>query len=403
MATTRRQHRIVSLPVSPTHPAFLRRRGERLRQRRQYRRSEHGDAQSSAQPRIEALDGLRGISILIVLIGHSASTAGAPLLLAPFRQLGVLGVELFFAISGFIITLLLLRERRTTGTISLRRFWARRALRILPPFAAACVGIGLAGAAGLMKWWWTSLFGALTFTKDTNLFGGDWFFGHFWSLSLEEQFYVMWPLLLLGLSAGLGLRYALFGIMLTGPVLAQLCAVSLPQLQNILPFVPDLAAGCLFAILLQAPDGAFLRWYCGRVRRRLLLVLLPPLSLLVAGLRYSAVWPDFLIPLTAALLPWTLFVLVAETVLDDGLLRRGLQQANLRMIGTISYSVYLWQQLFLGPPQVYSTPWFWSAWPQNVIAALICGALAYRLVEKPVSRLKNRVAAERSGPAPAMA
>jgi peptidoglycan/LPS O-acetylase OafA/YrhL len=402
MATTRRQHRIVPLPASPTHPAFLLRRGDRLRQRRQYRRSEHGDAQPGVQPRIEALDGLRGVSILIVLIGHSASTAGAPWLLAPFRQLGVLGVELFFAISGFIITLLLLRERRVTGTISLRNFWVRRALRILPPFAAACAGIGLAGAAGLMKWWWTSLFGALTFTKDTNLFGGDWFFGHFWSLSLEEQFYVIWPLLLLGLSAGSGLRYVLFGVMLAAPVLAQLCAVALPELQNILPFVPDLAAGCLFAILLQAPDGAFLRWYRRRARRRLLLVLLPALSLIAAELRYNAAWPNLLIPLTSALLPWTLFVLVAETVLDDGLLRRGLQQASLCLIGTISYSVYLWQQLFLGPPQVYSAPWFWSAWPQNVIAALICGTLAYRLVEKPVSRLKNRLAAERSRSAPVM-
>ncbi|HWY23726.1 MAG TPA: acyltransferase, partial [Nevskia sp.] len=151
----------------------------------------------TAPQRIEALDGLRAASILIVLLGHAARGREAPGWLSPFRDLGILGVYLFFTISGFIITLLMLRERQRRGSISLSAFWQRRAWRILPPFAAACAGIALAAALGLMHWHWQSFLGALSFTKNTTLFQGDWFFGHFWSLSMEEQFYWMWPLMLL--------------------------------------------------------------------------------------------------------------------------------------------------------------------------------------------------------------
>ena len=96
--------------------------------------------------RIGGIDGLRAISILIVLLGHGSSTSGAPEIFAPMRNMGIIGVELFFAISGFVITLMLLRERQRHGRISFRLFWARRALRILPPFAAACAGIALASS-----------------------------------------------------------------------------------------------------------------------------------------------------------------------------------------------------------------------------------------------------------------
>src|SRR3546814_9920539 len=87
----------------------------------------------------------------------------------------------------------LLRDARSRG-LRLRRFWIRRVLRIVPPFAAAALGIAIAAASGVMVWHWPSFIGAVTLTKNTSLLAGDWFFGHIWSLSLEEQFYLLWPL-----------------------------------------------------------------------------------------------------------------------------------------------------------------------------------------------------------------
>src|SRR3546814_12586961 len=77
--------------------------------------------------------------------------------------------SLFFTISGFIITHLLLRERQRDGGVDLRRFWIRRVLRIVPPFAAAALGIAIAAASGVMVWHWPSFIGAVTDRKSTRL------------------------------------------------------------------------------------------------------------------------------------------------------------------------------------------------------------------------------------------
>jgi peptidoglycan/LPS O-acetylase OafA/YrhL len=101
------------------------------------------DADLRAAPaatRIAELDGLRALSIGVVLIGHGGAVAGHPPWLAPLRTVGVIGVELFLAISGFIITHLMVREHQRSGRLNLRHFWARRALRILPPLAVMMAG-----------------------------------------------------------------------------------------------------------------------------------------------------------------------------------------------------------------------------------------------------------------------
>ena len=86
----------------------------------------------SIRGRVPSLDGLRGVSILLVLLGHTALSDHAPHMLAPFSHAGNVGVRFFFIISGFLITTLLMKEWRKTGTISLRGFYVRRVLRIFP-------------------------------------------------------------------------------------------------------------------------------------------------------------------------------------------------------------------------------------------------------------------------------
>lgn len=349
------------------------------------------NARSESSSRIDGLDGLRAVSIGIVLIGHGAQSAGAPALIQPLREMGIVGVELFFTISGFIITWLLLREQARSGGIDLRAFWIRRALRIVPPLAAAALGIALAAAAGLISWSWPSFFGALTLTKNTPLLPGDWFFGHIWSLSLEEQFYLLWPLVFAFALAHTRVRTALGALILGSVLITPLTVVHLKPLQNILPYLPHLAAGCLLAMALQATQRP--RWLTAWIalpRRGLALAILSIVTLLVAWLRGRDLddhvsW----LPAYAVLVPLTALLIVAEIALPDGRLRRVLAAPPLLWLGRISYSLYLWQQLFLGPADAYRHASLLHTWPYNLIAAVACGALGYYGIERPAARLKQ--------------
>src|SRR3546814_18813673 len=98
-----------------------------------------------------------------------------------------------------------------------------------------------------MVWHWPSFIGAVTLTKNTSLLAGDWFFGHIWSLSLEEQFYLLWPLVF-ALAIGTHRTMAVLLIIVLGSVLVTpLTFWAAKPLQNIVPYVPHLAAGCLLA------------------------------------------------------------------------------------------------------------------------------------------------------------
>ncbi len=151
--------------------------------------------------RMPSLDGLRAVSICMVVIGHSSGTVTAlshsPSVVLGFLGLGRLGVSIFFVISGFLITTLLVCEHHTTQSINLKNFYIRRAFRIFPGFYA---------------YWLVAL--ALTLLGFTHLSHSDlisaavyvwnyvprhvctWCLGHTWSLSVEEQFYLLWPLIL---------------------------------------------------------------------------------------------------------------------------------------------------------------------------------------------------------------
>ena len=95
-------------------------------------------------------------------------------------------------------------------------------------------------------------------------------------------------------------------------------------------------------------------------------------------------------PLYAVTVPVAALLIIAETALPDGRLRSLLSVAPLRWLGRISYSLYLWQQIFLAPADAYLKPWVLSSWPWNIFAAIACGALGYYLIEKPATRLKER-------------
>jgi peptidoglycan/LPS O-acetylase OafA/YrhL len=142
---------------------------------------------------LAALDGLRGVAILAVMLFHATLYRG------PFPSGGFLGVDLFFVLSGFLITALLVQEWQRAGRVALRAFYARRALRLLPAFfALIAVTLLVPGVFYQSARPWESAgLAALHTTNWIMAFGGSLgFFDHTWSLTIEEQFYLLWPPLL---------------------------------------------------------------------------------------------------------------------------------------------------------------------------------------------------------------
>ena len=149
---------------------------------------------------------------MLVVLQHTGdflvSADGPRLTGGPLLPGGFLGVDLFFVLSGFLITTLLLEERRETGTIALGRFYERRALRLLPALAVLLAGTTVVGrrhrrrdARPPPRRGWRPPSTCGTGPSPAGVDVGDFGLGHLWSLAVEEQFYLVWPLLLAGLAA----------------------------------------------------------------------------------------------------------------------------------------------------------------------------------------------------------
>lgn len=143
--------------------------------------------------RVDGIDLLRGIAVGLVMLRHALPT--------PFAGAGVVGVVMFFALSGWLITGSLADEQRRTGRVDLRRFYVRRARRLVPPllvllagFSAVTLLVDPLGDRGTLP---RTLVVALTWTADLPVDGVSPAAFHLWTLALEEQFYLVWPALLL--------------------------------------------------------------------------------------------------------------------------------------------------------------------------------------------------------------
>lgn len=145
---------------------------------------------------IPSLDGFRAISILLVIFGHLIINQLLP---APLYSIlkevsfGELGVRIFFVISGFLITYLLLKERSKNGGVNLKAFYIRRLLRIFPVFyfylgIVAILNFSLGFQVPSLYF-----LSAALYIQNFSPWGSSWLIGHSWSLAVEEQFYLLWP------------------------------------------------------------------------------------------------------------------------------------------------------------------------------------------------------------------
>jgi peptidoglycan/LPS O-acetylase OafA/YrhL len=347
-----------------------------------------------AGARIPSLDGLRAISIALVLFAHMCGTRNFPLSVATenFWGLGEFGVTVFFVISGFLITGLLLQEVSHAGRIQLGRFYLRRTLRIFPPYYTLLVALGVAWTLGAVALSGTDLARGATYTSNYYL-DRSWFMGHTWSLSVEEQFYLLWPavLLLAGLRRGFFIAAA---VVLLSPFIRvaewELFRSAGADIGVRFETVADsIATGCLLA-------GTRTYLHRAPLYRRLLasraFVAIPAIAVL-ANLTHDHPLVSFGLGMTAVNVAIALCIDWAVTH-DAGRIGRMLNAAPLVFLGWISYSLYLWQQPFLNR----ASPSVFAAFPLNLVCVVMLALLSYYVVERPALRLRKAI--ERATPAP---
>jgi peptidoglycan/LPS O-acetylase OafA/YrhL len=336
--------------------------------------------------RIPSLDGLRAISIALVIISHLSGTRNfiVPQRVAGFFALGELGVRVFFVISGFLITGLLLRELEVNRTIHLRKFYFRRTFRIFPAYYVFIFVLIISQNLGLINLSSRDIFHTLTYTSNYYP-DRSWYVGHTWSLSVEEQFYLLWPAVLLFF----GKRRALWGalsLIVVCPMIRLALWHFLPSLEGIgqrFETVADsIAIGCVLA-------GARPRLNSCVAYRRILesrYFVIVPITVVLASSLGARPRINYLIGFTvmnlgiAACIDWCI-------TNYQGRLGRVLNSRSTVFIGVMSYSIYLWQQVFLNRSSVSVI----SQFPLNLLLVGIASLASYYLIERPALGFRHRI------------
>ena len=325
---------------------------------------------------------------------------------------GFLGVDIFFVLSGFLITTLLADEWARSRRISLASFYARRALRLIPALVALVVVCDLAVMV-IARFYWQEVFVPVVFAMAyasvaallymTNWVAASgqtlWILGHTWSLSIEEQFYLVWPLCLLALLRWVRHRGAILALLLLGIGASLLLKVAFvlagaPLLRILFGLdtrFDELLIGCVVGVLASwgLLDGS------RRPSGRLGAAVSAGAALILASMLWRAGWrePAMLGGGMSAAAAAAGVLIADMTARPEGWIASALGRQPFVGIGRISYGLYLWHFPLVygcGALAVDGTP---PNYPRAALAIgltfVIAGA-SYRWIEKPMLRIKRR-------------
>ena len=358
-----------------------------------------GDLSSQGQdrPRLStrpgyypSLDGLRGIAVLAVMLYHCGLIRG-----------GFLGVDMFFTLSGFLITSLLLHEQAATGTICFRNFFARRALRLLPAllvFLVAWSGFLLMTVPsdywGIVGWYILAVF--LYVANWAGIYGLPMgIFGHAWSLAIEEQFYFIWPATVALLISKVRRPRLIIGVLafaaltsLTWRLSLALSGASEPRIYGATDAHADgLLVGAAAAFLLASAHRSSERTGYGSSVPAIIA------ATGLGGLLLTAAYIPSYAYGASALAAIATVVIILDIVRPGSSLARLLEAQWLVWVGRISYGLYLWhfpmfsQFGVLNPPGAMAPPvQGLLAWSATFGAAFA----SYFLIERPALAYKDR-------------
>jgi peptidoglycan/LPS O-acetylase OafA/YrhL len=354
---------------------------------------------------IPALDGLRAVAVALVLADHGG---------IPGLSGGFLGVDVFFVLSGFLITSLLLDEHRNTGRIGLTGFWIRRARRLLPALLVMVLAVVAARELfspestttlrddAVASFFWVSNWAFVAQRADYFSQGAPPSpLQHTWSLGVEEQYYLLWPLLLIAVAAlfWARMRLAVFVVSTVGVIASATAAIVLTtdSTLNRIYFGTDSRAQALLvgaaAAALFVRDwsvlndgGSLIRTRWGHIVARILPFV--GLAVLAAAAHYATgSVSDFRSGLLIVVAIAAVLVVAPVALEQEGPVSRALSWWPLVGLGTISYGVYLWHwPVFL---VLNGERTGWSGWPLFALRCAVTVALAavsWWLVEQPVRR-----------------
>lgn len=330
------------------------------------------------------LDGIRAVAIGFVMVFHGAK---------PWLPGGGIGVDIFFVLSGFLITTLLVEEFGANGRLHKAMFYARRALRLFPALYAMLAVVGIYSLVQadpdlahhlrseiLTSGLYVNNLGWLFGVQDTWLY-------HTWSLAVEEQFYLIWPLIL-GLFLSRNWLRPLTGLVVGFMILAFVGRLT-GMGHAVWVQRPDaLAAGCLAALGLH-------QWPRWRSRisdsqlNALALACIGALALAALVIARAAVFERVGYS-AVSVLAAALIVCLVET--GGGPLGRLLRLEPVVWVGRISYGIYLWHlPVFKWFVTTFPTTPGVAAFPIKAGIAVAIAAVSYRFVEQPALRLKKRL------------
>ena len=334
---------------------------------------------------LPALDGLRAVAVFTVIVYHFGINA------VP----GDLGVSAFFVLSGFLITWLLLREHTASGTVSLQRFYTRRVLRIFPAYYAFLAvsfaidhfrgqpwgtGLGISSLFYLVNY-----YNALNGHPVTSI-------AHAWSLGIEEQFYLLWPVLLVVLLRGGAGRAArtlavvIVGVVLWRCVLYMGLHVGSAYVYNAFDTRFDnLAVGCLLALTAGTPQAQAIAARLGSSP----LAPFVTLALLVVSRAAIGATYHYTVGFTVDAVLVAVFI-VQMLQLYRTNLWSWLESPVVRYLGVISYPLYLWHQWGLGAGHHIHLAGPVGEFAAGVLACMALASGSYFVVERPFLALKRR-------------
>jgi peptidoglycan/LPS O-acetylase OafA/YrhL len=340
---------------------------------------------------IPSLHGLRAISIILVILCHIYIKVFKNQIgydsLHWLEEMGPLGVNIFFVISGFLITTLLLKEENNSGTIQLKQFYLRRTLRIFPAYYFMLLVYGVLCIFNYIAISNASWLTAITYTKYFN-FHLDWFTAHAWSLSVEEQFYLIWPLIFKYLPIHRN-KIIVFIILLV-PVVRTICfKYPIIYFHDLSLFfrADALAIGCYTAF----NYNKIVTILSKRFNSYLILLII---SLIVLdnlyewGYIFTSKIGYFTLPFGTLYGTCANIIIAAILVISINARHTVwfafLNSKPLKYIGVLSYSLYLWQQLFLSN----TANLVFTIWPYSLLFLGIAAWCSYQLIEKPFLKWK---------------
>ncbi len=301
--------------------------------------------------RLRELDGWRAISVFLVVQQHimlfqyGGFLSRHPQIAFVEGFLGVLGVKVFFVISGFVICRMLISEEECEGAASLKDFYYRRVFRILPPFVLYLITLSLLLGLGLIEEHWSSILAAGLFLSNIHIWPSGMFVGHIWSLAVEEQFYLTFPAVFVITSK----RWR------TTTIMGFMLAFVVWNLSMIYTGWDSLVSGVVRSGFICISCGVVIATQEGYARRlgsrvpSFLAVLIA--VVLVIHPVNSDTWQGALYE--SLLVPPAIGALLLYSLERGPWLRVLLLSKPFQTVGMMSYGIYLWQQFFTARNHAY--------------------------------------------------